>query len=264
MHNGISPVPWWFRVCGDLPPPYNCSPEDCGIPENLLSGEGVHYPQHVVESENAYKRHVYDTLRVFKGKKAVSRGLRIMNIFASINWHLMLVNLSQAVVPDAVRSMWYMVVHDLLHTNVKLHSIHIITIDSCLKFGATYTLIHRLTEYGATVDIWTWTTRGYLWSIARHLDGFLRNGSSVPQSKSVRAKTPNDCMVLMLHCILCGKNCYVTLSTWMYGLYETTRWQVYQSSTRLNTFGIPKHLLSYVWPKGCRCGVYKLCKLGPP
>ena len=118
---------------------------------------GVHYPQHVVESENAYKRRVYDTLRVVEGKKPVSRSLRIMNIFPSINWHLMLVKLSQAVVSDAVRSMWYVMVHDLVPTNVKLRIIHITT-DACLKFGATYTLIHRLTECGTTVDIWTWTT----------------------------------------------------------------------------------------------------------
>jgi len=81
-----------------------------------------------------------------------------MNTFPSINWHLMLGNLSQAVVSDAKRSVWYVVVHDLVHTNVKLHSVHIITTDTCLKFGATYTLIHHLTECGATMNIWTWTT----------------------------------------------------------------------------------------------------------
>jgi hypothetical protein len=105
MHNGISPVPWWFRVWGDLHLPCNCAPEDFRIPEALLSVVGVHYPQHVVESENAYKRRVYDTLRVVEGKKPVSRSLWTMNTFPSINWHLMLVNLSQAVVSDVVRSM---------------------------------------------------------------------------------------------------------------------------------------------------------------
>jgi len=158
MHNGISSVPWWFRVWCDLPPTCNRAPEDFAIPENLLSGMGVHYPQHVVESENAYKRRVYDTFRVIEGKKYVSRHLRIMNMFPSINWHLMLGNLSQAVVSDEVRSVWYVVVHDLVLTNVKLHSIHVITTDSCLKFGATYALIHSLSECGATVDICTWTT----------------------------------------------------------------------------------------------------------
>jgi len=115
----------------------------------------------VVESENTYKTHVYDTLRVFEGKKFVSRSLRIINIFPSINWHVMLVNLSLAVASDALRSMWYVVVHDLVPTNVKMHSIHFITTDSCLTFGATYTLIHSLTEYGATVDIWIWTTADF-------------------------------------------------------------------------------------------------------
>jgi hypothetical protein len=158
MRNGISSVPWWFRVWCDLPPTCNCAAEDFRIPENLLSGVGLYYPQHVVESENAYKRRMYDTLRVIEGKKYVSRLLRIMNTFPSINWRLMLGNLSQAVVSDAVCSVWYVVVHELVLTNVKLHSIHVITTDSCLKFEATYAFIHSLTECGDTVDICTWTT----------------------------------------------------------------------------------------------------------
>jgi hypothetical protein len=158
MHNGISLVPWWFRVWCDSPPTCNCAPEDFGIPEKLLSGGGVHYPQHVVESENAYKRHVYDTLSVIEGKKHVSRHIQIMNMFPSINWHVMLGNLSQAVGSDAVRFVWYVVVHDLVPTNVKLHSIYVITTDSCLNFGATYALTHSLSECGATADICTWTS----------------------------------------------------------------------------------------------------------
>jgi hypothetical protein len=112
----------------------------------------------MVESEIAYKRRVYDTLRVLESKRPVSRSLRIIIMSPSINWHLMLGNLPQAVASDAVSSVWHMMVHDLMATNVRLHNSHIMTTDACLKFGTTYTLMHSLTECGADVDIWAWTT----------------------------------------------------------------------------------------------------------
>jgi hypothetical protein len=52
-------------------------------------------------------------------------------------------NLSQAFLADAVLSVWCVVIHGLVPTNVRLHSIHLIAPDAC---GETDTLIHRLTE----------------------------------------------------------------------------------------------------------------------
>ena len=70
-------------------------------------------PQQMVESENEFKRNVYDKLRVLEGKKPVSWSLQIMNVFPSIKWLLMLGNLALAVASDAVRSVWYRVLQDL-------------------------------------------------------------------------------------------------------------------------------------------------------
>ena len=44
---------------------------------------------------------------------------------------------------------------DLAPTNVRLHSIHLIAPDACEE---TDTLIHRLTESGASVNIYTWVS----------------------------------------------------------------------------------------------------------
>jgi hypothetical protein len=115
-------------------------------------------PQQMGESEKSNKRCVYDTLRVLAGKKPVSRSVRIINMFPSIKWHLVWENLSQAVVSDAVRSMWCMVIQDLVLTNVRLHNINLMVTDTWSQCGATDTLIHRLTECGARVEIWAWTS----------------------------------------------------------------------------------------------------------
>jgi hypothetical protein len=54
---------------------------------------------------------------------------------------------------DAVRCMWYMVIHDLVPTNERLHTIHLKTSDAFSKSGETDILMHRITECAASVDI---------------------------------------------------------------------------------------------------------------
>ena len=85
-----------------------------------------------------------------RGKKPVCRSDRTRDLFPSINLHLMWGNLSQAFLADALLSVWYVVIHGLVPTNVRLHSIHLKTPDA---YGETDKLIHRLTECGASVSI---------------------------------------------------------------------------------------------------------------
>jgi hypothetical protein len=49
---------------------------------------------------------------------------------APIN-QLVWTNLSQVVVTDAARSMHYLVIYDLVSTNVRLYNIHLLATDSC-------------------------------------------------------------------------------------------------------------------------------------
>jgi hypothetical protein len=93
---------------------------------------------------------VYATLKVLAGKKPVCRSERTIDLFPSINLHLVWGNLSQAFLADAVLSLWYVVIHGFVPTNVRLHSIYLIAPDAS---GETDTLLHRLTECGARMNI---------------------------------------------------------------------------------------------------------------
>ena len=57
-----------------------------------------------------------------------------------------------AVVTDTVRSMSYVMILDLVPTNVRLHSINLMQTDI---YGETDTLMHNPAECGANVGIWT-------------------------------------------------------------------------------------------------------------
>jgi hypothetical protein len=48
--------------------------------------------------------------------------------------------------------MWYVVIHDLVPMNVRVHSINLKPTDT---YGETDTLMHRPEECGAKLGIWT-------------------------------------------------------------------------------------------------------------
>jgi len=56
-------------------------------------------------------------------------------------------------VTDTVRCMWYeyVVIHDLVPMNVRLHSINLLPTDT---YGETDTLMHHPAGCGANVGIW--------------------------------------------------------------------------------------------------------------
>ena len=66
-------------------------------------------------------------------------------------------NLHTAWVSEEILSMWYIVLHDRVSTNERLHAIRIVESDRCRHCGRRDTLVHRLTECNEGTAIWLWT-----------------------------------------------------------------------------------------------------------
>ena len=66
-------------------------------------------------------------------------------------------NLHTAWASKEIASMWYIVVHDRVPTNERLHVIRLVQSDRCRHCGRRDTLIHRLTECNEGTAIWLWT-----------------------------------------------------------------------------------------------------------
>ena len=58
---------------------------------------------------------------------------------------------------EDIKSIWFMVIHDLIPTNDRLAKIQHSESNQCPHCGQPDTLIHRLTECKEGVDIWRWT-----------------------------------------------------------------------------------------------------------
>jgi len=56
-------------------------------------------------------------------------------------------NLHTARLSEEITSMWYIVVHDIVPTNDRLHVIRLVQSDRCRHCGRRDILAHRLTEF---------------------------------------------------------------------------------------------------------------------
>jgi len=145
-------------------------------------------------------------------------------------------NLSQVVVTDAARSMQYLVIYDLVPTNVRLYNIHLMATDSCSECGATDTLKHLLPERGASADLGIYTSALLAYFSSNDNSTCLESVSIVPPSKFGSAQNT--------------KLSYGSFRTWyllvkFLDLYQhsyldftrRTRWRGSQCRTQLTTFG---------------------------
>jgi len=85
------------------------------------------------------------------------RDVRIMQLQPVIDWPLVWENLHNVRLSDGARSAWYMVIHDIIPTNARLHRIRLMHTNNCTQCERQDTMLHRLKGCGVGQDIWEWT-----------------------------------------------------------------------------------------------------------
>jgi len=81
--------------------------------------------QRQTETGRAFKQRVSDTLRTMSTAATKARELRNMQLQLAMDWSLVWGKLDNVILPVGVRSTWYMVIHAILSTNVRLHRIRL-------------------------------------------------------------------------------------------------------------------------------------------
>ena len=84
------------------------------------------------------------------------REVCIMQLQSAIDWSLMWGNLHNVILSGGARSAWYLVIHDTIPTNMRLHRIRLKGTEKCTQCGRRDTVLHRLTECGLRQEIWEW------------------------------------------------------------------------------------------------------------
>jgi hypothetical protein len=73
-----------------------------------------------------------------------TKDMRIVLAHNGVDWNRVWTNLHNAALPPPVLSTWYLVINDILPTNVRLAAIRIAPSNTCAECGHEDTLTHRM------------------------------------------------------------------------------------------------------------------------
>jgi hypothetical protein len=114
--------------------------------------------QHTVDTPlRKMRQQTYRTLHTLTGAKERETETRILRKHPETNWRRLWNNLHSAWITDTQKSIWYMVIHDIIPTKERLAAINLAETDKCATCGATDNIQHRLTTCGECRIIWNWT-----------------------------------------------------------------------------------------------------------
>ena len=87
------------------------------------------------ETLRTFKLRVYNTLHIMAAATRESREMRIAQLHPDTQWMQVWKNLHSAWISEEIASMWYIVVHDIVSTNERLHEIWLVQSDRCRLCG---------------------------------------------------------------------------------------------------------------------------------
>jgi hypothetical protein len=109
-------------------------------------------PQRQAETHRYFTRRVYDALWSISIAGNIPREVRIMQLqlLVAIDWG----NFHNVRFFAGARSAWYMVIHDIIPTNMRLHRTRLMDTENYTHCGRQDTMLYRLTESGIGKEIW--------------------------------------------------------------------------------------------------------------
>jgi len=102
-------------------------------------------------------------LRTISTAETIPRVVRVMQLQPAIEWSTVWGNLHITWTSEGAKSAWYMVMHDLIATNVRLHKMLLTDTTNCNQCGRQDTTLYRLTECGEGQVSWEWTRTRKAW-----------------------------------------------------------------------------------------------------
>ena len=109
---------------------------------------GCTEPKRQTEIGRVFRRRLYDTLRTVSTAERKQRRVLIVQFQPAIDWSLAWGNIRNVILPDGARSAWYMVIHDIIPTNVRLRRIGLIDTEKCRQCGRQGTILRLTGDLG--------------------------------------------------------------------------------------------------------------------
>jgi hypothetical protein len=114
-------------------------------------------PSRPDEGPKAHLKRIYDTLHFMAITENPTRNIRIETLNPTYDLPRICHNLHTTWIIEAIRSTWYLAIHDMIPTKQRLHRIALTDTDQCVQCGQPDTLPHRLTKFSTAKNMWQWT-----------------------------------------------------------------------------------------------------------
>jgi hypothetical protein len=98
------------------------------------------------ESPKTFKRCLYNTLPAMAVAKRGVWEIRVIQIRSTINWTRIWHNLNTDWISEQMKATWYLVIHEIIHTNERLATIRLTDTHCC----------RQCTECNEGAVIWNW------------------------------------------------------------------------------------------------------------
>ena len=146
-------------------------------------------------------------------------------------------NLHTAWASKEIASMWYIVVHDRVPSNERLHVIRLVQSDRCRHCGRRDTLIHRLTECNEGTAIWLWTRERVAQMLRTDPRRIPADLCLRPHFQFWPPQRHKAILWLLAHLVMYRIQQQRHLSLLDYDFFRRARWKSYRAAGRMQQVG---------------------------
>jgi hypothetical protein len=106
--------------------------------------------QKEVETPKAFRKRVYDKMYMLSRAGREQQKMRVVKQNRATAWNYVWANLHDAWTAETITAVWYeyVVIHDIIPTNVRVHNIRLADTPNCKECGGLDTSIHRPIKCG--------------------------------------------------------------------------------------------------------------------
>jgi hypothetical protein len=150
---------WGLRKYRAKPPPKLAIPQSLEYMPQYASGMVCVDPLNQGKGKKVYRQRIYDALRGMGVAGSTPRENANCNAIChggmgpGMDWS------PYDLGSDNIKATWFLVIHDLLPTNERLHRINLTETSRCKAYGAEDTRLHRLIECQRGKAVWDETRR---------------------------------------------------------------------------------------------------------
>jgi hypothetical protein len=121
--------------------------------------------QKEVETPKAFRKRAYDTMYILRRAGRELQEMRVVKLNPATDWKRVWTNLHDAWTAETITALWYVIIRDIIRTNVRLHNISLADTPYSKQCGGLDTRLLRLIECGEGRHIWEWTRQRIAWII---------------------------------------------------------------------------------------------------